>query len=600
MEPVQSERHVSTLIPGRIVGIYVAVSGLWIFFSDYLLELLVQDRQQMAQLAMLKGWFFILVTALLLFYLISRYGASLRELNSDLQRQIQERRAVQEALFESESRFRTMMEQVHMCAVMLDRQGMITFCNDFLINLSGWSREEIIGKSWFETFIPETIRDKVTDLFFQGISTGELTIHYENEILTRNGVRLIVWDNTFLQNADGTVAGCASLGIDVTDHRKLEAQLLQSQKMESVGTLAGGIAHDFNNILTVIMSCSTMLRNKINDHERAMQLIEQIDRAAHRAATLTGSLLAFSRKQTIAPRQIDLNQVVAGMQEFLERIIGEDVVLTTALAPDKIPVLADSGQLEQVVMNLVSNARDAMPGGGTVTIQTDQVHFDAHLLCDGSVVSGFFGLLKVTDNGVGISGNDRERVFEPFFTTKEVGKGTGLGLSMAYGIIRQHNGWIDLESDVGRGSSFLVYLPVVGQSEEVVVPKREEQVPGGDGTILLVEDDEQVLQINREILETAGYQVVAVNGGEEALESYSRLKDVIALAIIDVVMPGMTGRQLYDELMLINPRLRVLFTSGYTADILDRQKLPPGCAFSPKPHTSQELLQLVHEMIHRE
>ena len=343
-----------------------------------------------------------------------------------------------------------------------------------------------------------------------------------------------------------------------------------------------------------------MLRNKINDHERAMQLIEQIDRAAHRAATLTGSLLAFSRKQTIAPRQIDLNQVVAGMQESLERIIGEDVVLTTALAPDKIPVLADSGQLEQVVMNLVSNARDAMPGGGTVTIQTDQVHFDAHLLCDGSVVSGFFGLLKVTDNGVGISGNDRERVFEPFFTTKEVGKGTGLGLSMAYGIIRQHNGWIDLESDVGRGSSFLVYLPVVGQSEEVVVPKREEQVPGGDGTILLVEDDEQVLQINREILETAGYQVVAVNGGEEALESYSRLKDVIALAIIDVVMPGMTGRQLYDELMLINPRLRVLFTSGYTADILDRQKLPPGCAFSPKPHTSQELLQLVHEMIHRE
>lgn len=597
MNQVQPEQHVPRWIPGRIVAIYAAVSAFWIFCSDYLLEALVHDRQQMARLAMVKGWFFVLVTAALLFYLIRHYVASLRELNADLQRMIHERMVAEEAVHEWESRFRTLMEQVHMCAVMLDEQGNITFCNDFLLQLTGWSREEVIGRSWLEMFIPPARHEQVKGVIIQGFSSGNIATHFENEILTNKGVeRLIVWNNTVLKNAAGAVIGCASLGIDVTDHRKMEAQLLHSQKMESVGTLAGGIAHDFNNILTVIISCSTLLRNRIDDHERATKLIDQIDQAAHRAASLTGSLLAFSHKQSIAPRKMDLNEIVIAMREFLERIIGEDVVLSTTLSADKIPVLADSTQLEQVVMNLVSNARDAMPTGGTVSITTGQVHFDEHVLADGSVVSGFFALLKVSDTGVGISESMRERIFEPFFTTKAVGKGTGLGLSMAYGIIKQHSGWIDLESEIGQGSSFLIYLPVVGVSEEVGSIQHEE-VPEGEGAILLVEDNDQVLQVNREILEAGGYQVIAVSRGADALRSFREQKDIIRLAIIDVIMPGMTGRQLYDELMLLNPRLKVIFTSGYTADILDRQKLPQGCTFSQKPHAPQELLRLVHEIM---
>jgi PAS domain S-box-containing protein len=580
MDPTIQDQHAPRSIPSKIVGVYAIVSSLWIFFSDSLLEILVQDPHSMARIAMMKGWLFVMVTSTLLFFLIRRYVTQLKIFNV--------------TLLESERRFRELMEKVHMIAIILDGRANITFCNDFLLQLTGWTREELIGRNWFDTFIPDYIRADVEKVFSQGIANGEIVAHHENGILTRNGAEcLIIWDNTLLRNAVGTVVGVASLGLDITERRYMEAQLLQSQKMESIGTLAGGVAHDFNNILTVIMSCAAMLRLKPDDRERTQQLIYQIENSSHRAANLTRSLLAFSRKQLIQPRKIDLNTVISTMHEFLERIIGEDVALTTDLCKGDVPVLADSGQIEQVVMNLVGNARDAMPDGGSLTIQTGIMQ---QVLDSGRVLSGPFAFLKITDSGSGIAPHKHKRIFEPFYTTKEMGKGTGLGLSMAYGIIQQHNGWITLDSEIGKGSCFTIFLPLVGQIEDSP-SELGDDVHNGNGTIMLVEDDEEVLTVNQQVLEASGYRVIATRDGHEAVKQYRQLVDTIDLVIIDVIMPSMNGRQLYDELMAINPAIRVLFVSGYTADVLDRKDIPAGCAFSQKPHLPQEFLRQVQELL---
>lgn len=456
MEPSRTEQRYPSLIPIKIVAVYAVVSCLWIFFSDAMVVAVVKDPHLMARIAILKGWVFILATSALLFILIRSYLAGFKTFNDTLALN-------QEQLRESERRFRELMERVHMIALMLDTRGNITFCNDFLLQLSGWSREEIMGKNWFDTFLPPNIKNQVLDVFRKGISTGDIPFYYENSILTRTGDEcLIVWDNTLLRDAQGTVTGVASIGKDETKQRNMEAHLRQSQKMESIGTLAGGVAHDFNNILMVIMSCTEMLRNKLADRERALHLVEQILGSAQRAAKLTRSLLAFSRKQQILISPISLNELIAQMQELLAGVIGAEVELNTELSEEELIILADRGQIEQVVMNLVINARDSMPQGGRLTISTCASQPADHMLADGSAAAGRYALLSLADTGIGISRQDQERIFEPFFTTKEVGKGTGLGLSMAYGIVRQHNGWIHVESEVGRGSCFMVYLPLAG------------------------------------------------------------------------------------------------------------------------------------------
>jgi two-component system cell cycle sensor histidine kinase/response regulator CckA len=583
MEPVTTELPPSRLIPGKIVAVYATISCLWIFFSDILLDAVVKDPHLMARIAIVKGWAFILVTSSLLFVLIRRYVVSLRGVN--------------ETLRESERRFRDLMERVHMIALMLDTRGDIAFCNDHLAALTGWTRDELMGRNWFETFVPPDIKEQIVAMFQKGIAGGDIPFHYENRILTRDGGEcLIVWDNTLLRDAKGFVTGIASLGMDVTKHRGMEAQLLHSQKMESIGTLAGGVAHDFNNILTVIINCAEMLRNKLTDRERAILLADQILGSAQRAAKLTRSLLAFSRKQQIIPRLIDLNELVAQTHGFLERIIGEDVELKMALCNDAATVLVDRGQIEQVIMNLASNARDAMPEGGRLNISTAVSRLDGHVFADGSAAVGRYVLLTLTDTGVGIAKQEQERIFEPFFTTKEVGKGTGLGLSMAYGIIRQHNGWITVESELGGGSSFRICLPLAAEMDStgtvaVDVPR------GGTETILLVEDDEQVLQVNKSMLEENGYRVIPARDGEEAVQLFRSERNAVALAIIDVVMPLMSGRQVYDELSKLKPDLPVIFTSGYPSDAIDRTGVPQNAHFIAKPMASREFLNKVRNIL---
>ena len=368
---------------------------------------------------------------------------------------ITERKQAEEAHLISERRFRELLENIQLVAVIIDTQGVVTFCNDYLLQLTGWSREEVIGADWFNRFIPGDMRDTLFDRFCQGIATGDMPLHAEQRIVTRQGTqRTLVCDNTLLHNANNSIAGVASIGIDVTEHRQLELQLHQSQKMEAIGLLAGGVAHDFNNILTVIIGYCSMLQMGMKENPTEGDQINQIKAAAERASHLTRSLLAFSRKQPMIFQTVDLNGIVKNVEKFLLRIIGEDIQMKTSFSDASLKIHVDCSQIEQILMNLATNARDAMPHGGLLTIDTGREELDAAFVQAYDYgTPGSYARISVADTGDGMDEETRTRIFEPFFTTKEVGKGTGLGLSIVYGIVKQHNGYIDVCSEPGGGAA---------------------------------------------------------------------------------------------------------------------------------------------------
>lgn len=386
--------------------------------------------------------------------------------------------------------------------------------------------------------------------------------------------------------------------------QKLEDQLQQSQKMEAIGTLTGGIAHDFNNILTAIIGYGNILKMKLAKDSPLLGYADQILSSAERAANLTHRLLAFSRKQVINLKPININEVVAGIEKFLLRIIGEDVELKTLFSGRRLVVMADAGQLEQVLMNLAANARDAMPNGGILEIETEAVEIDTDFLKiyehDEHDKPGMYALISVTDTGQGMNEKTRQRIFEPFFTTKEVGKGTGLGLSMVYGIIKQHNGYINCYSEPGKGTTFKIYMPLIeGEPEKA---KEEKHVPAlrGTETILLAEDDEDVRKLTKIVLEEAGYRVVEAADGEEAVEKFKEGRDRINLLLLDVIMPVMSGKAVYEEAKKIKPGIKALFSSGYTADFIHRQRiLEEGLNIISKPVPPHELLEKIREALER-
>ncbi len=378
--------------------------------------------------------------------------------------------------------------------------------------------------------------------------------------------------------------------------RQLEAQLLQAQKMEAIGRLAGGIAHDFNNLLTVITGRSEMMLVRLPPDHPLHRDVSLVLKTAERAAHLTRQLLAFSRKQVLAPRVLDLNGVVAGMTAMLRRLIGEDIELVTQLSPDLWGVKADPGQIEQVILNLAVNARDAMPGGGRLTIETANV--DVEALQDRLPhAAGPHVMLAVRDTGHGMDVATRARIFEPFFTTKEPGKGTGLGLATVYGIVQQSGGQICVDSAPGAGASFVVYLPRAEEAAGPAPPVAAATAPrGGTETILLVEDEEDVRELAVDILGEAGYRVLAAADGHEALRIAAGA-DAIALLLTDMVMPRMSGRQLADALVPGRPGLRVLYMSGYAGTAAGRDTLQEGAPFLRKPFTPAELLGRVRAVL---
>lgn len=380
--------------------------------------------------------------------------------------------------------------------------------------------------------------------------------------------------------------------------RKSEAQLRQTQKMEAVGRLAGGVAHDFNNLVTVIFSCGELLQARMGPDPQLMG----IQMAAERAARLTRQLLAFSRQQVLAAQTLDLGELVGNLADMLSRLVGEDIALKVACVPDPRPVFADPGQVEQVLMNLVVNARDAMPEGGTLTLEVQNVDLDAeYAAAHPEIAAGPHVMLAVSDTGTGMDAATRERVFEPFFTTKPTGKGTGLGLATVFGIVKQSGGHIWVYSEPGLGTTFKVYLPEATQgsapsprpNEEMGDPDR-----GGSETILLVEDEDPVRQVARDCLTRAGYQVLAVKNGQEAIALLARAHSPVDLLLTDVIMPGMNGRLVSELAQSIQPGLRVLFMSGYTDDaILRHGVLKEGVAFLEKPFMPSTLRRKVREAL---
>jgi signal transduction histidine kinase/CheY-like chemotaxis protein len=386
----------------------------------------------------------------------------------------------------------------------------------------------------------------------------------------------------------------------MAERDELQQQLLQAQKMEAVGRLAGGVAHDFNNLLTAIIGYSQLLLRRFSADDPVFQELEEIRKAGERAATLTRQLLAFSRKQVLQPKVLDLNAVVADTSKMLSRLIGEDIKLRTVLDPRLKPVQADPGQVEQVLMNLAVNARDAMPGGGSLTIETANVvlgeEYSSHHV---GVQPGEYVLIAVSDTGVGMDAATQARMFEPFFTTKEQGKGTGLGLAMVYGIIKQSGGHIWVYSEPGRGTTVKIYLSQVSESAETWGQMAQPSLlPGGTETVLLAEDDAQVGSFAARVLRELGYMVIEARNGKEALQVAVETGQNIDLLLTDVVMPEMGGKTLADWLKLHRPEVRVLFISGYTEDaIVQHGVLDAGVSFLHKPFTPGELARKVREVI---
>jgi PAS domain S-box-containing protein len=398
----------------------------------------------------------------------------------------------------------------------------------------------------------------------------------------------------------GELSGSVHFARDITEQKKLEAQLFHAQKMEAIGQLAGGIAHDFNNILTAIIGFATLLEMKLPKDDPLFVNVTQILAAADRAANLTRSMLAFSRKQSIEMKPVNLNEIVAGLEKMLRRLIREDIDLHVVLDRKTLTVLADVGQIEQVLLNLTTNARDSMPSGGTINItsqhsELDQTFRKAH----GYGEPGEYALITFADTGEGMEESVRQRVFEPFFTTKELGKGTGLGLSVCYGIIKQHNGYIVCSSEPGRGTEFSIYLPLgrpssVGESEPTIAP-----MVGGAETILLAEDDANVRNLTSSILSNFGYTVIEARDGEEAVAIFAEHSAEIQLCLFDLIMPKKNGGDAYEEIKKGCPDMRVLFMSGYQADVMKHDGPLDGAEIITKPVSPRELLYKVRETLEK-
>jgi len=391
-----------------------------------------------------------------------------------------------------------------------------------------------------------------------------------------------------------------SLHVREKEKEHLEAMLRQAQKMEAIGQLAGGVAHDFNNILCAIIGFGTLLEMGMEKHDPARRHLDQILSAADRATSLTQGLLTFSRKQILNPHPVSLNAIVHRIEKMLNRLLTEDIELRLSLSGQDLNVLVDAGQIDQVLLNLATNARDAMPDGGLLTITTGEAAPpEEFLAANTSLPATRYALLTVSDSGSGIEEETREKIFEPFFTTKEVGKGTGLGLSVVYGIVKQHNGHILVISEPGKGTSFLIYLPLTPKDN---LPPENSDLPSlpvaGKETLLVVEDNPEVLNLHRTVLETFGYGIIEAVNGEDAIEQFSRHQQQIDLILMDVVMPKMNGKQAYLEIAKIRPDIKVLFMSGYTADIvLEKGITTDDFNFMHKPATPMELLRRIRDIL---
>lgn len=506
---------------------------------------------------------------------------------------ITESRKAQLALEEIAARYQKLTE-TSFDAIAVSENGLIREANRGYVKMFGYDRmEEMIGRRVVD-FVAEESRPEVERRIAEGIEgTYEL-------VGQRKDSRKILLEATGSTHTIGGRPARITALRDMTEKRTLEDQFRQSQKMEAVGRLAGGVAHDFNNLLTVIMSYADMLLEGLSPQDPRGEDLGEIRKAAVTAASLTRQLLSFSRQQVIAPRPVNLNDIVATSEKLLKRLIGEDIELVTILTNETIVVMIDPGQLEQVIMNLAVNARDAMLPGGKLLLETSSAMMDAEFARGHWPANpGHFALLTVTDTGTGMDEATQARIFEPFFTTKEIGKGTGLGLATVYGIVKQSNGFIWVYSEPGLGTTFKIYLPLVDEpAKQLDGPVTLSEPPVGTETVLLAEDAAAVRAAARQILERYGYTVLEAPSGKDALSIASKRQGPIHLLLTDVVMPEMSGRELTEQFASLRPDAKVLYMSGYTDDAIVRHGiLGPGIAYLQKPFSPETLARKVREVL---
>lgn len=495
------------------------------------------------------------------------------------------------------------VEQNPASILITDISGIIEYANPNFFELTGYNLEEVVGLNPRFLKSGETSNEEYRQMWETILAGGEWRGEFHNR--KKNGE--LFWELALIapiRDENNTITHFIAIKEDITERKELENQLRHSQKMDAIGQLAGGIAHDFNNILTAIVGYASIMQLKLPDDSPLKKHAEQIAATAERGATLTQGLLAFSRKHASNQVVADLNEIINRVHQLLLRLISEDIHLEINLEQKGLPVLVDSGQFEQVLMNLATNARDAMPQGGSIVITTETVTIDSDfVIARGFGKPGRYAILTFSDSGEGMEDETVKHIFEPFYTTKEMGKGTGLGLSIIYGIIKEHNGYVVCRSTIGLGTIFQIYLPLLDTAPIAMVenmPEKVEREQAG-GLILLAEDDETTRVLGKEILEEFGYVVVEAVDGEDALEKFRTLRERISLVILDVIMPKMNGRAAQDAIRDIDPAMRILFCSGYSRDVVASQvALDEGANYLSKPFTPKELLMKIREVLDNE
>jgi two-component system cell cycle sensor histidine kinase/response regulator CckA len=574
------ERREWSLSWAAIIVTLLLTAGI----ASFALEMLHHEDLERGQLVFaVRG----LVGAVLLFDLYVIYQQFL------LQR-------IRRQLVEREEFFQLINDNAADMIAVIDAEGKRLYNSPSYQRILGYDPAELEATSSLEQVHPDD-RQLVTDATAEARRTGNGR-RIEYRMRHKDGTWVFIESTaSVVRNAAGQVQYMVIVNRDIGERRRLEQQLHQSQKMDAIGRLSGGVAHDFNNLLGVIIGYGEILEESVPESDPLRASVDQILKAGRRASSLTRQLLAFSRQQVLEPKILSLNAVVSDMEKMLHRMIGEDIQLTIQLEPNLGSTRADQGQIEQVIMNLVVNARDAMPDGGKLSVQTLNFEIDEKFAERYAypVVTGPYVLLTVTDSGTGIDAATQQRIFEPFFTTKEKGKGTGLGLSTVYGVVKQSGGYIDVISAPGKGTTFNIYLPRSAQS--IAVDDHEAGQPTatrGSETILLVEDEDSLRTLTRDLLRLKGYTVLEAINGAEALELSGRTPGEIHLLLTDVVMPGINGRALADQLKLRRPEMRVAFMSGYTGQRVGQKEiLEPGSFFIQKPFSREQLASRVREAL---
>ena len=504
------------------------------------------------------------------------------------------------ALYESEGKFRSFSEQAFV-GVYLTQGKSIKYVNPKFAEIFGYTVEECLNKiSFLDLIYPEDL-SMVEEQVKKRMSGKIKFVNYSFRGVKKNKeiINLDVYGSTVIYNGKPATTGTI---LDITERNKIEEQLRQAQKMEEIGHLAGGVAHDFNNILTAIIGYGSILKNKIPASDPLHAHINHILVSSEKAASLTHSLLAFSRKQMINLQSINMNEIVFGLQNILKRVITENIEIKVITTEADLIVKADRNQTEQVIINLATNARDAMPNGGRLIIATGEVEIDEQFIRFHHYgEAGKYAVLSVTDTGVGMDEKTREQIFEPFYTTKEVGKGTGLGLAMVYGTIKQHGGFINVYSEPGEGTAFRIYLPLTESSVHHKEDKSPTAIPSGNETILLVEDNDAVRNVIRLLLEEFGYKVIEATDGDDSIRVFSEYREEINLIISDIIMPKKNGKEMFEEVKKIKPEIKALFMSGYSADVISQNGvLDKDMYFIQKPANPSDLLNKIREVLDTE